>query len=147
MWFVVPPSKYFLWRNGGTRYSGLQWVLHKWRLTGGVKQGKFCGEESFMSQAVLKIFIVFYEILWLMEFFIRLYFDQIYFSPHKCYTSYFFKLHFNIISLISTYFNITMNFLIQIRDKILFFLCAMTHIPIYNFDIQDSEFRKYIFML
>jgi len=56
-----------------------------------------------MSQAVFKIFIVFYEILWLMEVFIRLYFDQINFSPHNCHTSYFFNLHFNIIPLVQIY--------------------------------------------
>jgi len=55
MWLVAHLSEYSLRRTGDTRHSGLQWVLHNWRLAGGVKQGKFCGEESFMLQAAFKI--------------------------------------------------------------------------------------------
>ena len=63
MWLVAHPSKYSSARTGDTRYRGLQLVLHNWRLTGVVKQGKFCGAESFILQVTFKFFIAFYEIL------------------------------------------------------------------------------------
>ena len=56
-------------------------------------------------QSAVKMFVALYHIMQIMNVFIRLYFDQINFSPQNCHSSYFFKLHFNII-LPSTYVQI-----------------------------------------
>jgi hypothetical protein len=61
MWVGLHPSKYSLERADDTIYSDLPWVLHNWRLSGGVKQRTFCGEESFTLYAVFKMFIAFYK--------------------------------------------------------------------------------------
>jgi len=102
MWVGLHPSKYSLEWLDDTRYSGLRWVLHNWRLSGGVKQRTFCGEEPFTLDAAFKMFIAFYQILRLINFSARFFADQINFRPHNVRTSYFFKLHFNIITRLST---------------------------------------------
>lgn len=74
MWVGLHPSKYFLEWSDDTRYSGLQWVLHNWRLSYGVKQRTFRGEESFTLHAVFKMFIDFCQILRLIKLPVRFFF-------------------------------------------------------------------------
>jgi hypothetical protein len=93
MWVVLHLLKCSLDTWDDTRYSSALWVLQN-RHYGTVDL--LC-RRIVMLQSAVKVFITLYQILRLMNVFIRLYFDQINFSPQNSHTRYFFKLHFNII--------------------------------------------------
>jgi hypothetical protein len=132
-----------------TRYSGVLWVLQN-RRYGTVDL--LC-TRTVTLQSVVKIFITLYQILRLINVFIKLYFNQIHFCPQTSHTSYSFKLHFNIIFLLKYIYNNCYAFYQLHMWETLFFFSARTHNSMDIFDQHESAvtvskiLHKYNYML
>ena len=134
MWVVLHILKCSLDRSLETIYISVLLVLHN-RQYGTVDVQS---RRTVTLQSAVKMFIALYDIMRMITVFIRLYFDQINFSPQNCHTSYVFKLHFNII-LLHMYKYTTCSTFSQLHTWETLFFCERTHISMFIFDHHESE--------